>query len=429
MPRARRIGAVLAAAAAVASLGMAAVPGLSAQAQDTGLPGDDIRLNEIQVVGSHNSYHLMPSQAELDLRRSVIGAAEDRMEYRHLPLPDQFQEQKVRQIELDVFVDKEGGRYAHPLLRSAAGVTAPLDPVMSEPGLKVFHIQDVDYESTCLTLEACLRAVKGWSDAHPTHVPIAILLELKDTPLELGDLPFVVPEPFDATAMNEVDSVIRSVFPADQVITPDDVRGSHATLPEALADTGWPTLGQSRGKVMFLMDNGGGYRDTYLAGASNLAGRMMFTNADPGDDDAAFIKRNDPTDPSIPDLVRDGYVVRTRADSDTLEARDNDTSQRDAALASGAQWVSTDFPVPNFGVGFETDYFVEIPGGTVARCNPVNAPPDCVSADLDQPGVPTTPTTSTSAATTSTVGTDQDGTGVQGAAGASPLSGSPNYTG
>lgn len=430
MPRARRIGSVLAATAVAASLAVSAVSGTSAQAQDPGLPGDDIRLNEIQVVGSHNSYHLLPSQAELDLRRSVIQSAADLMEYRHLPLPDQFQDQKVRQIELDVFVDDAGGRYANPLLRSAAGVTDPLDPVMGEPGLKVFHIQDVDYVSTCLTLEACLRAVKGWSDDHPTHVPIAILLELKDTPLILGDLPFVVPEPFDADAMDQVDSVIRSVFPPSQVITPDDVRGTHPDLPSAIADSGWPTLGESRGKVMFMMDNGGSYRSTYLAGAPNLAGRMMFTNASPGDPDAAFIKRNDPDDPSIPGLVRDGYVVRTRADGDTVEARENDTGPRDAALASGAQWVSTDYPVPDFGVGFETDYFVEIPGGTVARCNPVNAPPGCRSADLDQPTrSPSSSTTTTSTASTSTLGRDPDGTGIPGATAADPRSGSANYTG
>ena len=440
MPTNRRIGAAVAATAAFASFAVAALgasgpsasarPGVDRSASAQAQPGDDVRLNEIQVVGSHNSYHLMPSQAERDLRRSFIGSAEDRLEYRHLPLPDQFQDQKVRQIELDVFVDKEGGRYAHPLLRSAAGITDPLDPVMSRPGLKVFHIQDVDYVSTCLTLKSCLQEVKGWSDAHPSHVPIAILLELKDTPLVLGDLPFVVPEPFDAAAMDEVDSVISSVFPPDQVITPDDVRGDHATLPDALADTGWPTLGESRGQVMFLMDNGGSYRDTYLAGAPNLAGRMMFTNADPGDADAAFIKRNDPTDPSIPDLVREGYVVRTRADGDTLEARADDTGPRDAALASGAQWVSTDFPVPNFGVGFETSYFVEIPGGTVARCNPVNAPEGCVSADLEPPmpvdTTTTLPPTSTTGATTTS---DRARPAVPGAGGAKPISGSATYTG
>ena len=56
----------------------------------------------------------------------------------------------------------------------------------------------------------------------------------------------------------------------------------------------------------------------------------------------------------IPDLVAAGYVVRTRADADTVEARSGDTGPRDAAIASGAQWVSTDYPVenPDFGTGY-----------------------------------------------------------------------------
>ncbi|MBX3314914.1 MAG: phosphatidylinositol-specific phospholipase C1-like protein [Actinobacteria bacterium] len=417
--------ASVAAAALVASMAIV-TNGTTAGAAPGQAPGDDVRINEIQVVGSHNSYHELLSQPEIDLRRSVIGSADDQMEYRHLPLPQQFGQQKVRQIELDVFVDDAGGKYANPLLRAAAGVTDPLDPVMDEPGLKVFHVQDVDYQSTCDTLELCLRAVKGWSDANQGHVPIAILLELKDTPLVLGDLPFVLPDPFDAAAMDQLDSVIRSVFSPDDLITPDDVRGSHATLPEAIAADGWPTLGESRGKVMFLMDNGGSYRSTYLAGHPNLAGRPIFTNADPGDPDAAFIKRNDPTDPSIPNLVLDGYVVRTRSDADTLEARANDTGPRDAALASGAQWVSTDYPVPNFGVDFDTPYFVEIPGGVVARCNPVNAPASCVSADLDLVGATTETTTTT---TTSTTSTSTPTSGTDDAAGAQPIRANASYTG
>jgi hypothetical protein len=39
--------------------------------------------------------------------------------------------------------------------------------------------------------------------------------------------------------------------------------------------------------------------------------------------------------------------------------------------------------VPDYGVGFETDFYVQIPGGTVARCNPVNAPRSCRSDLLD----------------------------------------------
>jgi hypothetical protein len=179
---------------------------------------------------------------------------------------------------------------------------------------------------------------------------------------------------------------------------------------------------------MFLMDNGGGYRTDYLAGHPNLEGRVLFTNANPGDPDAAFVKRNDPFAADIPDLVAAGYVVRTRADADTVEARENNTGPRDQALASGAQWVSTDYQAPGMAVGFTSSYVVEIPGGTVARCNPVNAPPGCDSALLDTIYTPTAPpssTTTTAPPTSTTV----PGTDPSAASGAVPVAGSPSYTG
>ncbi len=345
---------------------------------------DSVRLNQVQVIGSHNSYHQVPPAKEVALRRQFIGAADDQLEYRHAPLPDQFQSQKVRQIELDAFLDPAGGKYATPLLRTATN-GGPYDPVMNQPGIKVFHIQDVDYHSSCLTLKICLQQIKGWSDAHPAHLPIAILMELKDDPLTFGSFEFVKPDPWTAPAMDTLDTEIRSVFPPAELITPDDIRGNRATLEQAVLQNGWPTLGQSRGKVMFMMDNSGAKRTAYLQGHPSLTGRVLFTNSNPGQPDAAFVERNDAkgSGADIRSLVQRGYVVRTRADADTMEARQNDPSTRDAALASGAQWVSTDYPVPNYGVGFATTYFAQIPGGTVARCNPVNAPPRCVSSALD----------------------------------------------
>ena len=348
--------------------------------------GSNVRLNQIQVVGSHNSYHELAPETERALRRTVAPGSEASLEYNHVPLPEQFQDQQVRQIELDAFLDSKGGLYANPLLRQFVQ-GGPYDPAMDQPGIKVLHIQDVDYHSTCLTLLVCLQAVKSWSDAHPGHVPIAILLELKDTPLILGNIQFTQPEPWTAAAMDTLDAEIRSVFPEKDMITPDDVRRGAPTLEQAVLTKGWPTLGSSRGKVLFLMDNSA-FRDRYEAGHPSLEGRVLFTNSTPGRDDAAFVEMNDPTDPSIPDLVKKGYVVRTRADADTVQARANDTTDRDAAFASGAQWVSTDYPVPNYGVGFDTPYFVQIPGGTVARCNPVNAPKNCNSSWLDRASWP-----------------------------------------
>lgn len=377
--RNRTAGGLLALVLAVGAVTFVGAP--AADAADV----DDLRLNQVQVVGTHNSYHLEASEQESEIREAAIGeAANERLAYEHAPLPDQLQGQKVRQIELDIFRDDAGGTYADPLIRAAAG-EGPYDPAMDRPGTKVLHVQDVDYRSTCLSLVACLQAVESWSDANPTHMPIAILLELKDDEVPVGGFPFVVPDPYDAPAMDRLDDEIRSVVSPEDVITPDDVRGGAATLEEAVLSTGWPTLGESRGKVMFLMDNGGGYRADYLAGHPNLEGRVMFTASEPGQPDAGFVKVNDSRGnvDRIQQLVADGYVVRTRADAETIEAREGDTSARDAAFESGAQWVSTDYPVASYSEPFGTGYVVEIPGGTVARCNPINAPADCVSAEID----------------------------------------------
>ncbi len=385
--RARRaaVAAVVLAATLVGLGGGGAAPAGAASA-------DDVRLNEIQVVGSHNSYHIAASPEETAIRRGVIGDADDLMQYTHAPLDEQLAEQKVRQFELDIFRDDAGGKFAAPLLRDAAGHDA-LDPAMNQPGTKVLHVQDVDYRSNCLSLVSCLTTIEAWSDANPNHLPVAILLELKDEVLSLGDLPFVVPDPWNAAAMDALDQEIRSVVDDDDLITPDDVRGDAATLEEAVLDTGWPTLAESRGKLMFLMDNGGSYRTRYLQGHPSLEGRVMFTNASRGQADAAFVKMNDSRGSvaAIQALVADGYVVRTRSDAETVEARQGDTSARDAAFASGAQWVSTDYPIPEYAEPFGTGYVVEIPGGTVARCNPINGPEGCVSADLEPTEPPEPP--------------------------------------
>ena len=97
------------------------------------------------------------------------------------------------------------------------------------------------------------------------------------------------------------------------------------------------------------------------------------------DDDAAFTVVNDPVADGalIQELVEQGYLVRTRTDADTAEARTGDTTRREAAFASGAQIVSTDYERedPRF-----PGFVVALPGGGPARCNPVNAPPDCDDA-------------------------------------------------
>jgi hypothetical protein len=230
----------------------------------------------------------------------------------------------------------------------------------------------------------CLRQVRDWSLANPTHAPLMILIEAKDDALpRIGPFDFVTPVPIGNAELDVIDAEIRSVFAPAHLITPDSVRGERATLREAVEQDGWPTLRAARGKVLFGLDNEGEEKTTYLAGHPSLRGRVMFTSSAPPADEAAFVKLNDPLADfeQIQDVVARGYIVRTRADAESLQARSGDTTQRDAALASGAQFVSSDYPVPD--PDFGTGYFVAMPGGMPARCNPISAPSECTPADVE----------------------------------------------
>ena len=103
--------------------------------------------------------------------------------------------------------------------------------------------------------------------------------------------------------MDALDDEIRTVFAAGEVVTPDDVRGKHQTLEEAVLQDGWPPLDWARNKVVFVLDQ---ERITplYVEGHPSLRGRMIFTNGQPGSPDAAFVKMNNPASSEIPNLVR-----------------------------------------------------------------------------------------------------------------------------
>jgi hypothetical protein len=344
-----------------------------------------VRINQIQVIGSHNSYHSGFAPSERKVMEKSNPKALRSLDYRHAPLAEQLSG-GVRQIEIDVFADAKGGRFAHPAIdRKVAAMGLPADPdfdpqhEMDKPGFKVMHVQDVDERSVCHTFVHCLRDVRAWSKEHPQHLPIFILVETKEG--ELKGMPEAVKtEPFTPAVFDALDAEIRSVFHPQEMITPDDVRGSAKTLPEAIRAGGWPTLEQVRGRVVFLMDQRH-VEQEYVEGHDALRGRILFTNAVPGAPDAAFTEENDGSRAEIDALVKQGYLVRTRSDEGTEQARTNDTTRRDLALSSGAQMISTDYPPsePSQWTGF----YVGLPGGLVARCDPENKPVGCKDSLLE----------------------------------------------
>ncbi len=301
-------------------------------------PLDDVlRLNQLQAKGTHNSYHVAPDQTDIVEHR-----------YTHAPIAEQLSKQGVRKFELDTRYDDQTGEHV------------------------VFHLGIIDKETRCLRFVECLEAMRGWSKKYPGHHPLFVMIEPKDG------------VPLDAEGRFAlIEQEVLSVFPRPSILTPDDVRGAASTLRDALTTVGWPTLGEVRGKVIFFLNDAGKYRDAYTRGGTNLDGRLFFAEATPGVPYEAFYVLNDPISgaASIQAAVDGGFIVRTRADAASVEPLAGDTARRDAAFASGAQLVSTDYPAPVEGVS----YFVDVPGGTPSRCNPRVAPADCTSESVEDP--------------------------------------------
>jgi hypothetical protein len=351
---------------------------------------DDLKLNQIQILASHNSYHLRTDKAVLRFLKNLYklhlmprDLDPNEIDYTHEPLTIQLEKYGVRGIELDVYSDPTGGRFADR--RGLAWVWKKhrsKDPEMMKPGFKLIHIPDFDFNSTNATFKDALVEVKKWSDAHPGHLPLFINVETKTE--TAGDVVHQLHKlarsaPFDSLAMDALDMEVKSIFGDDlkDVITPDKVRGTYPSLEQAALSGNWPTLAASRGKVIFIIDGGEDIRKVYRHGHPSYTGRAMFIYSEPGTPEAAFVILNDPIKEysRIQQCVRQGYIVRTRCDESTISARTGDYTQANKAMASWAQIISTDYYRPDARAGKKgwTDYHVRFAGGDLARIDSISA--------------------------------------------------------
>lgn len=310
---------------------------------DFGYAQDDLlRLHHVQMKGSHNSYHVAPSPAKLD-----------EWNYTHAPLYVQLEEQGARQFELDVHYSTTMQRFL------------------------VYHLPGADAGSTCETLGDCLQELRRWSDEHRGHHPLVVFVEPKD----------VIDAPEDAILghYDELDAAILAVWPRSRVLVPDDVQGDSPSLAEAVTGTGWPTLGDLRGKALFVLLDGshseGGHHFEYTRGGKNLDGRVLFVTAEVGDPYAAILSLDDPVVDAqkIADAASRGFLVRTRPVDPVEEGKALERTQLDTALKSQAHMISSDYLTP----GVVENYVLDL-GGTPSRCHPLS-PPGCTAQDVESP--------------------------------------------
>ena len=161
-----------------------------------------LRINHIQMKGTHNSYHVEP----------LVSPTREYM-YTHEELNVQASQLGVRQFEIDVWWDIRNG-------------------------LRVYHNQ-YDSGTTCPTFENCMNTLLEWSDANPNHHTTFIWIEPKDWPEQSTGITTTVQM---SGILDEIESEIAQFWPRNKTITPADVQGDYPLLSDALANEGWPLL-------------------------------------------------------------------------------------------------------------------------------------------------------------------------------------------
>lgn len=332
---------------------------------------DNLKLNEIQVIGSHNSYKQSINPAlfsYLSKTNQKDSASLSTIDYSHISLKEQLN-MGLLNLEIDVYADPNGGKYSHPLGLELVKGQPPFDPenVMVRPGFKVLHIPDIDFRSNCLTFKMCLQELKTWSEKHPDHYPVFITMNAKDEGIKREG--FTVPQKFTASTFDSLDQEIITNLGKEHLITPEMIKGKYPTLQSAVLHGNWPLIKNVKGKFLFVLDETGDKITTYIKGHPSLQGRILFTNSEAGTPEAAIMILNDAKKDSIQAMVKRGYIVRTRADADTKEARNNDKSTFEAACRSGAQIITTDYYQKS--THFNSDYVISFPGNEYLRADPV----------------------------------------------------------
>lgn len=329
-------------------------------------------LHHYQMIGSHNSYKqaLFPVVEQWLTQHHPDYALQFR--YSHLPLTEQL-DIGLRQLEIDVVADPSGGHHASPWAEhhfASKMLSDDQRAVLLTAGFKVLHIPGIDFYSECLTFSDCLGILKGWSERHPGHFPLMIMLNAKETQPDFVQQN--LPVAFDSTQYQALDQLIITRLGRDKVYMPDDLRANHDSLRAAVLHAGWPELSALAGKFIFLFDANTIQAERYRSQHPNLQGRSMFASYPANDNEAAIMVANDPLQQQqqIQQWVKQGFLVRTRADADFSSTNIQRQTRFNAAKTSGAHWISTDF-YPGSPQSSRYQYQIAFDDASMLRVNPL----------------------------------------------------------
>jgi hypothetical protein len=302
---------------------------------DFDLYDPNIKLNDIQILASHNSYKGMSTS----LGRLFVGLGDSfdearALKYSYQSITDQLK-LGIRSMEFDLRKRKDS--------------------------FMLTHVPLVDNSSVAPNFALALEEIRLYSEHNPVHIPIIILMEVKTDWMILDH----ALQNIETEELLQLDALIKEKL-GDHLFQPADLMVDDLTVQETITTLGWPSIEEMLGKVIIVL-HPNNYNDRYLALDPTMESQAMFIGSyadDLNHDYTSFIVHNNVDVESIASLIEQGYIVRTRID-DSLAF---DQNRYMAALASGAQILTSDFTSGRKDLN-EAD-MIDLGGYMIIRFNP-----------------------------------------------------------
>jgi hypothetical protein len=282
---------------------------------------DTIKLNEVQMLASHNSY----KKTGPALGRFFVGLGENfdearALKYGYLSLTYQL-ENGIRSMEWDVRLRHEQ--------------------------FEITHVPIVDNSSVAPTVQLALEELSLFTEHNPNHLPIIIILEIKSDWMMLDP----ALKDINNEELKQLDQLLEDTLgnflyrPSDFIHDMQEIHQFESTLSmsEVIKNYGWPSIQSLLGKYLFVI-HASGYTTPYYEQDTSFNSQAMFLSVYASQIErpyASFVVHNTPDVEIIRPLVNQNFIVRTRIDSNLIFEQ----SRFQTAIESGAQILTSDFTI------------------------------------------------------------------------------------
>ncbi len=282
---------------------------------------DGVKLNEIAILGTHNSYQRLAT-AETRFAMNIIDtitfkkAGLNTFDFEMDTLTEQL-EMGIRNVEIDIeTLDKD-----------------------DKIEFKVTHNSFVDNASSAYDFTKALQEIKMWSDNNPEHIPVIIIVEPKSFVVEINGM-----KKFSLEYAKELDKIVGDTL-GDSLLTPEDMLRDYQSFKEMRENDDWISLKEAQGKILVLLHDCD-VTESYIALDETIKTQKMFPMLrydDRNESYTSFILENDAfraNERKAENIDESSLIVRTRADV----YPEYSDERYEVIETCGSQIITTDFP-------------------------------------------------------------------------------------